>query len=248
MGVVRRGCCSLHNDVNIQIVIIYKKCIFIHIYLLFSWICCILFGQLVSLRFIRNASPLCSVLYTKCVAAEEIMLRIFTFNSMTQNDKLKLSAIFLSVPWSLGLIGGIYIASAGNSSFYRLIYASAYDRVTIIGLFAVLFLPLFISAIFVWIDMPALQYGICFIKAFFLGFSLCCIKYSFVNAGWLIMVMLLFSDCCMVVPLLWFWCRHISGCKFYLKRDILYSCLIAILVGILDYFVVSPYLVSLMYY
>lgn len=157
-------------------------------------------------------------------------------------------AFYLGLCWVFGILFGMHFVSAASEPFSSLMRAGIYCRVTILGLLAVLLLPLFFSAVSVYFSIPHLQYFICFLKAFCFGCCLYCYMYTFSAAGWLIMSFMMFSDSCMLSPLLWFWCRHITGNRQSLKRDVCCCLTVAVLVGSVDYFIISPYLVSLLKY
>lgn len=155
---------------------------------------------------------------------------------------------FLGFCWVLGILFGMHFVSFVSEPFSSLIRTGVYSRVTTAGLLTVLLLPLFASAITVYFFIPYLQYFICFLKAFCFGCCLYCSVHTFAAAGWLIMSLMMFSDSCMLVPLLWFWCRHITGNRQSLKRDVYYCLTAAVLIGFVDYFIISPYLVGLLKY
>ena len=156
--------------------------------------------------------------------------------------------VFLGFCWIVGILCGMHFVSFAIEPFSSLMRAGIYCRVTFVGLLAALLLPLFFSAISVYFSVPRFQYFVCFLKAFCFGCCLYCCMHTFGSAGWLIMAIMMLSDCSMLTPLLWFWCRHISGDKQSLKRDIYYCLTVAALVGTVDYFIISPYLVGLLKY
>lgn len=162
-------------------------------------------------------------------------------------NSVKKSPIFcLSFPWVAGLLHGMHFAFAASESISSFMHAVVYCHVSIVGLLLVLFFPLFISAIA--ISVPVFLFPLSFIKALSYGFCFCSVMYAFGSAGWLFTMMLLFSDLCMSVLLNWLWCRHLFGNKYTLRRDMLYCSLAVVLIGLVDYFLVSPYLVDLLHY
>ena len=175
-------------------------------------------------------------------------MRFFRSNRSFSVFRLKSSAAIIAVVWITGLIGGINFVSVAGEPFCLLMYESAFCRVSIVGLLAVLYLPLLLSVVVVRLSVPALQYAICLLKAFFFGCCLNCSSYAFGTASWLVLLLLLFSDCSMTVPLLLFWFRHISGSRILLRRDLFCCCFFAAVIGVLDYFIISPYLVNIMHY
>ncbi len=150
--------------------------------------------------------------------------------------------------WIVGLLCGVSFASVAKDFDFPQMRSLAYSRVSIAGLAAVLVFPLTISAVAVYLNVPVFLFPICFLKAFSFGYCLYSISVAFGDAGWLVRVLLLFSDSCMMVPLLWFWCRHQGRKRKSIKRDLTVCTSFAALIGVTDYYLISPYLVELMNY
>ena len=107
--------------------------------------------------------------------------------------KCRGSVVLLFFLWSLGLVCGLYfISSAGDSVIYLFSNVS-YSRSSILGLLAVIFVPVIISAIAIYLSVPALIYVYSVIKAFCYSCCLCSIAAAFGQSAWLIRFFLLFS-------------------------------------------------------
>lgn len=155
---------------------------------------------------------------------------------------------FLAFSWTLGLSAGVYFAGTMQSSVFSLMRAAASSRVSIVGLIVLLIFPLLLSAFAVYLSAPICLLPVSFCRGAAFGFCSLGALYAFGSAGWLVRLMLLFSASAMTVPLFWFWIRHISGNKLLLRRDLAVCSALAVVIGIIDYFLVSPYLVMLMNY
>ena len=150
----------------------------------------------------------------------------------------------LVLSWSLGQILAIILASISGDSFFTLMRMAVSTRVSIVGLFAMSYLPFLFSAFAVYICKPKLLYLIVFLKALLFVFcSLSCVA-VFPSAAWLVRILLLFSDSLLLPVLCWFSIRHISGYG-NLKNDFSLCTAFFILAASLDYCVVSPFLVML---
>ncbi len=160
----------------------------------------------------------------------------------------KESVIILSFLWVMGLICGLYLVASSDSMLLEYFYAASGTRPSIAGILVVIFLPIAVSAIAAYFSAPVLIYGICFFKAFCFSFALCGVVSVFGYSGWLVRLLLLFSDSCMAVLLFWLWCKFLSLKRNTVHRDLLICVAIAAIVGTVDYFLVSPYLVILMHY
>lgn len=169
----------------------------------------------------------------------------FSFFSYTPRSWRKAGIILLAFFWTLGLFLGIYSSFPMEDSFFRLMRAAAGCRVSIVGLFAVLILPFLFSAFAVYFSQPWLLLLICFLKAYCFGFCCFLTQISFGSAGWLLRLLLLFSDCCILPVLCWFWIRHISGEKRALWQDLAVCAAASLLIGGVDYCVISPFLATL---
>lgn len=117
--------------------------------------------------------------------------------------------------------------------------------VSIVGLFAVLILPLLISVLALLFRKLTVIYIFTAIKAYFSGATICAVCAAFRYAGWLVRLLLLFSDTVISVLVLLLLIRHIDGVKASFWRDVL-VCFIAVTIcGCIDYLQVTPFLMSL---
>ena len=158
------------------------------------------------------------------------------------------SVILLSFLWALGLACGLYFISSSDAYLYDLFYSASCNRISILGILVVIFLPIAISAIAVFCSAPFLIYTLCIFKAFCFSVVLCGVVAAFRYSGWLVRLFLLFSDSSIAVLLFWLWCRILSPDHNAIHRDFMISSAIAAGVGLVDYFLVSPYLALLMNY
>ena len=155
-------------------------------------------------------------------------------------------AIILAFSWIAGLLCGLFFVSKAAEPLSLLMHTAVYNHITLFGLAAVLFLPLIASAAAVYLGAHILIFPICFIKSFAFGVCLCGVSVAFGSAGWLVRVLLLFSDSCMIVVLLWFWYRHLTGDRSVLRRDTVLCAAVALFVGLVDYLFVSPFFAGLL--
>ena len=145
----------------------------------------------------------------------------------------------LAITWILGLLASVYLLF--KTSFTSLMCSVLFTRISIIGLFVSLVLPLLLS----YILLRCLHFYCILPFVFFKAFSFMCsygsVMIAFGNAGWLVSGMLLFSDSFLVVLLLQLWLHTASG-QLYSPLIFARSYVLALLViGCFDYFAVSPY-------
>lgn len=153
--------------------------------------------------------------------------------------------VLLALFWCVGLFFGIYTACSFNDAFVPLMRAAVQCRVSIVGLLLILFLPFLFAAFAVYFSQPWLLLVIGFVKAFSFGFCCFAAQSCFGSAGWLVRLLLLFSDSCMLPVLCWFCVRHISGDLMAIRKDLILALALAIVVGSIDYYWVSPFLAAL---
>jgi hypothetical protein len=147
--------------------------------------------------------------------------------------------------WLAGLICGGIIATQASEPYLLLMRRAAQVPVSITGLLAAVFLPFLLIAISVYISKPWLIYWIVFFKActfMIVGFSVASVYGS---AGWLIRLLLQFTDGIMLPMLCWFACRHLNGGKDGLWRDTVICAVAVVCLGCIDYCNVSPFLALL---
>lgn len=176
------------------------------------------------------------------------MVRYARKPSVLPRFQRKGSIVILAFLWILGLVCGLYIVSAAGDSISSLMGAICYNRVSIVGLAAVLFLPLVITAIAAYFSAPALIYIFCSFKALCVGCCLYGVVLVFGYSAWLIRLLLFFSDSIIAVLILWLWYRYLYLVRDTVWRDLTICAAVAGAIGIIDYFLVSPYLVMLMNY
>lgn len=154
------------------------------------------------------------------------------------------SVWLLAFLWTFSLIAGFWFCS-GDPHISSLMRLAPDAQVSIVGLCCVLFLPVLISAASLYWGRPAVIYLICSVKAFISGYGIYAVLGSFGSSGWLLHILVLFSDTCINLVLLWLWFRNILIQKSRLLGDSLIGLSAAGLIGIADYLLVSPFLATL---
>lgn len=150
----------------------------------------------------------------------------------------KLILLFL---WIIGFLCGVVCAAYADNltSLMRTCFSSG---VSIVGLLSVPILPFLISAVAVYCSAPLILYFTGFCKAFLIGFSLCVVHSVFDGGGWLICLLLFFTDLLTAPVLMLFQLRY-CGCEGTVRpRDILFPLFWFALVGAVDCFAVVPFL------
>ena len=140
------------------------------------------------------------------------------------------------------LLGVSLAGSLSDVSWMRMVCE---NHVSIVGLLPVLLLPFLLSAMAVFLSQTWLLYVIGFFKAFSFGFCCALTQFAFGDSGWLIRLLLFFSDSWSLPLLCWFCLRHLDGQLRTVKID-LAACLgLTIFFALMDSWMVAPFLASL---
>lgn len=153
--------------------------------------------------------------------------------------------LLLAFSWCLGLVLGLWSSAMAGESLVPLMQSAASARVTITGLLTAISLPFLLSALAVFLGRWWLFLPIAFGKAFLIAFTGYGVFVSFGSAGWLMRVLLMFSDCACAPLLLWLWIHGITA----ERRRVLSvagPALLALAIGSVDFYVVSPFLAMLL--
>jgi len=156
--------------------------------------------------------------------------------------------ILLSVLWVLGLIFGLFFISSSDSTIVNSLYSASLIRPSFIGTLVVFLLPIAVTALAAFFASSFLIYLLCFFKALCYSLVLFGVVVTFGYSGWLIGFLFLFSGSCVSALMLWVWFR-VFACNFANAYfDLLICSIISVLISLIDYFLVSPYLVMLLNY
>ena len=147
----------------------------------------------------------------------------------------------LVVLWTIGFICGVSCAACADN-LSSLMRACCDVGVSIVGLFFVPFFPFLISAAAVYCSAPLILYltGLC--KSFLVGFCICAVHSGFADGGWLVSLLLLFTDIFTAPVLFWFQLRWVSGDGKYIVRDGVLALAWFAAVSAVDHFWILPLL------
>lgn len=152
----------------------------------------------------------------------------------------KVSTTLLAFSWFLGLSLGILFANSASDILVPMMRRAMESSVSIPGLLASAFLPFLVSALAISYCRPLLLI-ICSSKAFSFGFCSYGVGLVFGQGSWLARFLFLFSDCCLIPVLYFYWLRNISGSKASLHWELMVCIGLATIVGCLDICLISPF-------
>lgn len=153
--------------------------------------------------------------------------------------------LLLAFVWFLGLESGKFYAGQASNTYLLLMRAAALCRPSIIGLAVSVLVPLLITIGSVYFSRPSVIYVLAFLWAALFGYSSACLRLVFGSADWLIRILFLFSHCFSAPLLCWLMIRNIYGIRPSFLKESLIVILIALTIGSVDYFVISPFLAAL---
>lgn len=153
----------------------------------------------------------------------------------------KLSTIILAFCWFAGLLTGCFFADHAGNIHFSMMRRAVSGSVSIAGLVVVL-LPFLFTAIAVYLSRTWLFLPFCFFRAFRFAYVAGLVSGSFGASGWLVRLLLLFTDGCQMPVLLWIWFRWIGNGGRKAVHQICVCAILSAVVWGIDYFVVSPFL------
>ena len=152
---------------------------------------------------------------------------------------------FLTICWISGLLLGTAYGYRADQSSLLLMRVATSSRTSIVGLLLILYFPLLFSAFAVYMNRPHWLVAVSFSKAFLFASCGSSLSVAFNSAAWLIRFLLQFSDICTLPFFYWFCMRNIAGHNDKTRLDLMICCVAIAIWGILDYSVISPFLVKL---
>ena len=157
----------------------------------------------------------------------------------------KWTSVLLACFWSGGLVFAITLFFYAGDSTVSLMRQAACCQVSIVSLLMANLLPFLISALAVYIHKPWLLYGCAFLRSCLLGFISMGTLMAFGTAGWLVRLLLMFSDIGLAVLLYLYWLRYISGLRRFSAVSSGGFAAAALLVSSIDHCLITPFLVRL---
>lgn len=160
---------------------------------------------------------------------------------ITRNaDVLTLTFVLL-----LGYLMGTFLAAETPFSFYALMRSAANSPVSIVGSLVSAYLPFLLAFAAVHYGKPALLYFILFCKAVVFSHCSMICHLAFGSGGWLIRLLLQFSDILLLPVLCHFAILCLRQPRTLRRSDIFIYSGAAALVAIINFCFISPYLAML---
>lgn len=154
-------------------------------------------------------------------------------------DRSTIPGLALCGVWFAGVSLGLLAACFYGESVGALALAAGRTELTFFGGCVVTVLPLFLSALAVFLFHRAGAYLASVLRGIILGYTLGCV--TAVGGIWL-GLLLLFSAVAVSPVLLWFLWRRLSPGAYWAWMDLLYAFLAALGISAVDFWAVAPFL------
>lgn len=171
------------------------------------------------------------------------MMRVFSYDTIHRWSKG--FRLYLAFSWIAGMVCGSFFYLWAGESIFILMRSVVYSPVSIVGVLCVSLLPILISAYAVFLSNLSLLLSICFAKAFLFSFVSLGILWAFASAGWLMRILLLFSEWTSLPILYWYWLRCLNPDHRVNLWETAWVCSLMLLMGSIHFRVISPFLVRL---
>jgi len=157
-----------------------------------------------------------------------------------------LPVFVLAVFWCLGLFLGCSCSAYFSGYMLSWMRAALSGCVSIVGTYISVLLPLVITGVIMLTSSYFLLPILAFFKAFTFSFSVGCIDGLFADAAWLVQPLLLFTDILLLLPILSLWIRMMHRSFESHVRVFLWTLFFAVLVGLIELVVISPFLLKIL--
>lgn len=155
---------------------------------------------------------------------------------------------------SFAFLPALFLAWIGGISFGCSLYeplplilmrSVVITPMSIVGVFVCEFLPLACTYFSFLLDKPIIILIVCFLKAAAYGYTVKLISCCFLSAGWLVQLLFLFSDSCLLFLLFFIWIYHVVGRenREYAMMNI--CSILCVLIIFADVYVIHPFLEGL---
>lgn len=183
-------------------------------------------------------------MYTLDINLSPGVYNIKSYIHFNKNIAVSLNNLLVCIVWILGLVCGALVASRAGISLYAFVYTIPEGHLTLFAAIATKVCPVIITAALCRIS-HSLILPIVWLKAFSYSYCIYCLNFAFSGAGWLVCLLLLFSEFLVIINLLCFLIlNYLKGSVSFFNKLIIHVS-ISIGVGLFDYYLISPYVAVL---
>lgn len=157
----------------------------------------------------------------------------------------RINLLLLAFSLSCGALLGTLVAALSDHSIVSSVRTACMYRVSIVDLLIVIAVPFFFLSVSLLTNSLYVLYLLCTFKV--CSYALCqyCIWLTFGYSWWLVGTLLLFTDSIVLCSLVWFAVRSTDHYSKNIRRDFGIALAFCAIAGLLDYCLISPFLVFL---
>lgn len=170
------------------------------------------------------------------------MHKFLKFNAVFSLRKHPLTSLFFF--WMLGLMLGCICSAASPTALTPLVYSAVSDPPSLPRLLLTVFLPIALSFFAVFFHEYWLLQPIIWGKGFLFAFVATAATAAYGSAGWLVRFLLMFTDCCTLPLLIWYWIQIYNRRRSRLFIQTVLLLVVNLLICALDLRFVSPFLTA----
>lgn len=167
----------------------------------------------------------------------------YSNDNAMQVKRIPALRLIISLTWLFGFTSSIFVAT----SIISQPSSAVMSRESFISLIAVLTFPLLLSTLLITLNKVVLIIPFVFIKAFSFGFVGSAFTVIYGTAAWLIRSFVLLSTFCNAATFLLYLLRNCYSKRTKLYSDCIVYILVNFIIGIMDYYIISPSLFNLLY-
>ena len=149
--------------------------------------------------------------------------------------------------WICGTFLGCCCGANAATIIPPLVHNLVVRRASFVGMLISVFLPLLLTILFSHFSLLIFLPVLSLVKAFAFSFTTCCVFYTFGSSSWLLQIFLLFSDSIAVILLFWIWIDVLMRRMTTLTILFTFFAIIGVVCAV-DYFAISPFLISLLHF
>ena len=168
---------------------------------------------------------------------------ISTFYRLRFLQDCRNKCLIIALCGAIGSLVGVMIAISAGNYYFLLMHTAAGSRVSIVDTGFAILVPFWVSLFLIVHSKPWLVYVICILQIAQYTAALYAIAISFGSSGWMVNAFMQFSDFFLIPILL-----LLSKCRLQnrvSKRLIWISIAVSVVVGLIDYCLISPFLANL---
>ena len=164
----------------------------------------------------------------------------FIFSRFLSRDKRRYAGLF--VLWIVGLLLGIWLCVKNSADYNSIIYTALIQKSPLIYRVLLYSLALLIIALLCHRRRFTLMIPIPLLLSVSKGFAGMSLYMAMGTGAWVLRILFLFANGCISILIWWLILLSCNNRQFDLKKSAILLLIIAIIVSIVDYSIISPFM------